>query len=334
MGILIDGVWHEPEPERKNNDGRFDRVESIFRSWVTPDGEPGPTGNGGFAAASGRYHLYISLSCPWAHRTLLIRNLKGLQDVVGVSISHEKTLENSWTFRTDGGIHSDPVNGAEYMHQVYTSAEANYSGRVTVPVLWDRQESTIVNNESSEIIRMFNSAFDRLDNPDIRRDLDLYPEDLRAEIDAVNDDIYENVNNGVYRTGFSRSQEAYDDAVVRVFATLDRMEERLAGQRYLVGDRVTEADWRFFTTLVRFDLVYYAHFKCNLRRLAEYPNLQNYVTELYQMPGVAETVSFEQIKENYYGSQRRVNPTGIVPLGPHVDFTVPHDRDRFAIAAE
>ncbi len=332
MGLLIDGVWHQKEPEKTEKSGQFNRVNSSFRHWVTPNGDPGPSGNGGFRAAAGRYHLYISLACPWAHRALIMRKLKGLENIIGLSVTHWHSVDHGWTFHEAPGVIGDPVNDAEFVHQIYSAADSRYTGRVTVPVLWDNEQATIVNNESSEIIRMFNSAFDGLNDPEIRSDTDFYPEDLRGEIDAVNELIYETVNNGVYRTGFAKSQSAYEDGVTALFKTLGEMEDRLDRSRYLVGDRLTEADWRFFTTLVRFDLAYYGHFKCNLARIADFPNLQNYLLELYQMPGIAETVDLQHIKHHYYGSQVSVNPTGIVPVGPRVEFTDSHNRSRLGIS--
>lgn len=324
MGALVEGIWQD-QPHNIVG-GRFLRRESQFRSWVTADGAPGPSGEGGFRAAPGRYHLYVSLSCPWAHRTFIFRKLKGLEGIVSASVSNWDNLAEGWTFAPGPGVIPDSVNGARYLHEVYTKAQRTYTGRVTVPVLWDRERAAIVNNESSEIIRMFNSAFDGVG----AAPGDYYPVELRPEIDAVNKRVYETLNNGVYRCGFATSQEAYDEAVVPLFETLDWMEERLAKRRYLCGDRLTEADWRAFTTLVRFDPVYYSHFKCNLRRLTDYPNLWAYTRDLYQHPGVAETVDFDHIKRHYYGSQRRVNPTGIVPRGPILDFRAPHGRDHRA----
>jgi len=320
MGLLVDGVWHDQWYDTKSSGGRFVRRDSAFRSWVTPDGAPGPTGDGGFKAEAGRHHLYVSYACPWASRALILRTLKKLEDAISVTVAGPDMLEQGWVI-PDG---ADPVNGARYMHQVYTRARPDHSGRVTVPALWDKETGTIVNNESSEIIRMFNSGFDAFGDVDV----DFYPEDLRAEIDAINAVVYDRVNNGVYKAGFATSQEAYDEAVDVLFETLDDLDGRLAGQRYLTGARITEADWRLFTTLVRFDPVYYGHFKCNKRHLWDYANLWNYTRELYQVPGVAETVNMDHIRRHYYGSQRTINPTGIVPKGPDVDFTQPHDRSR------
>jgi putative glutathione S-transferase len=325
LGALVDGVWQDDLPHNIVG-GRFVRRESQFRNWVTADGAPGPSGEGGFRAAPGRYHLYVSLSCPWAHRTFILRKLKGLEGLVSASTAGWDNRAEGWSFVPGPGVIPDTVNGVRLLHEVYTKAKSAYTGRVTVPVLWDRERRTIVNNESSEIIRMFNAAFDGVG----AAPGDYYPSELRAEIDAVNARVYETLNNGVYRCGFATSQQAYDEAVGPLFATLDWMEERLARHRYLCGNRLTEADWRAFTTLVRFDLVYYSHFKCNVRRIADYPNLSAYARDLYQHPGVAETVDLDQIKRHYYGAQRRVNPTGIVPRGPTLDFRAAHGRERFA----
>ena len=328
MGLLVDGVWHDRWYETKSSGGRFQRQASAFRHWVTPDGSAGPSGEGGFQAEPGRYHLYVSLACPWAHRTLIFRRLKGLEAAISVSVVHWHMGEQGWAFREGPGTLSDPIHGAGHLHEVYTQAMADYTGRVTVPVLWDRQRGTIVSNESAEIIRMFNTAFDAWGDSS----LDFYPEDLHAEIDAVNARVYETVNNGVYRAGFATSQEAHEEAVTALFETLDWLEQRLSERRYLLGDRLTEADWRLFTTLLRFDPVYVGHFKCNLRRLVDYPNLWAYTRDLYQVPGVAETVNLEHIKRHYYGSHKTVNPTGIVPLGPAIDFTTAHGRERLIAA--
>ncbi len=323
MGLLIDGVWHDRWYDTKSTGGRFVRTETQFRNWITPDGAPGPTGEGGFKAEPGRYHLYVSLACPWANRTLILRALKGLEGMIGVSVTHWLMAENGWTFAPGEGVVPDTVNRVSYLHQVYTRASPTYSGRATVPVLWDIERATIVNNESSEIIRMLNSAFDGVG----AKPGDYYPEPLRAEIDAVNARVYATVNNGVYKAGFATTQEAYEAAVVPLFETLDWLEERLSGRRFLMGPPMdpgpTEADWRLFTTLIRFDPVYVGHFKCNIRRLIDYPALFAYTRDLYQWPGVRETVSFTHIKRHYYQSHTRLNPSGIVPVGPEVDFNAP-----------
>jgi len=322
MGLLVDGVWHDQWHDTGATGGRFVRRESQFRSWVTPDGGPGPTGEGGFRAERGRYHLYVSLACPWAHRTIIFRKLKGLEDSIGMSVVHWLSREHGWTFDPAPGVIPDTVNGARYFHEIYAKASPGYTGRVTVPVLWDKARNTIVSNESSEIIRMLNSAFDGVG----AASGDYYPAALRGEIDAVNERVYATVNNGVYRCGFAASQAAYDEAVGPLFETLDWLEVRLANERYLCGARVTEADWRLFTTLVRFDPVYHGHFKCNVRRLVDYRNLWAYTRDLYQHPGIASTVDFEHIKRHYYESHLRVNPSGIVPRGPILDFGAPHRR--------
>jgi len=323
MGLLVNGAWQEDISRTK--DGHFIRPSTSFRNFVTADGSAGPTGEGGFPAEAGRYHLYISLACPWAHRTLIFRNLKKLEHAISVSVAEPLYGKTGWEFGTARGGTRDEVNGKTALAEIYLLADPHYTGRVSVPALWDKKRRTIVNNESSEIIRMLNSAFDAFTN--VRTDY--YPAALRAEIDRVNDIVYTNVNNGVYRAGFATSQGAYEDAARAVFAAFDQLEEVLSRQRYLAGAEITEADWRLFPTLVRFDTVYYSHFKCNLRRVADYPNLGNYLRDLYQVPGIAETVSIDHIKRHYYGSQRQVNPTGIVPIGPLIDFTAPHDRDRF-----
>jgi len=326
MGLLVDGVWQDEQHIARTSDGRFVRPTTRFRNWVTEDGSPGPTGEGGFAAARGRYHLYVALPCPWAHRTVIMRMLKGLEDVVSMSVLEPLYGPHGWRFGTSPGTVPDSVNGASELAEIYLRADPRYTGRVSVPALWDKERRTIVNNESAEIIRMLNGAFGRFTN--VRTDY--YPPALREEIDRVNALVYENVNNGVYRAGFATSQEAYEEAFRAVFRVLDELERRLSGQRYLVGSDITEADWRLFTTLVRFDAVYYSHFKCNLRRIIDYPNLSNYLRDLYQQAGVAATVNMDHIKRHYYGSQRHVNPSGIVPLGPQLDFLAPHDRNRFA----
>ncbi len=329
MGRLVDGVWQDVWYDTKKTGGKFERAQSRFRDWVTADGAPAPGRQLGFKAEPGRYHLYVSLACPWASRTLILRKLKKLEDVIALSVVHHFMGENGWTFLKEDGATGDPLYGLDYLHQLYTRADPSYSGRVTVPVLWDKKEETIVSNESAEIIRMFNSAFDEWGDSSV----DFYPERLRPEIDAINERVYSAVNNGVYRAGFATSQEAYEEAFGDVFSGLDELEERLARQRYLVGNVLTEADWRLFTTLVRFDAVYYSHFKCNLRRISDYPNLSNYLRDLYQVPGVADTVNMDHIKKHYYGSHRSINPTGIVPVGPELDLNAPHDRDRMKRAA-
>ncbi|MDH3476045.1 MAG: glutathione S-transferase family protein [Rhodospirillales bacterium] len=322
MGLLVEGVWHDRWYDTKASGGRFRRQDSRFRDRVSADRSTR------FEAAPGRYHLYVSLACPWAHRTLILRKLKGLEEVVSVSVVHWHMGANGWEFREAPGATGDTVNGADYLHQVYTKADPHYSGRVTVPVLWDRETGAIVSNESSEIVRMLNREFDAWARPAP----DYYPAELHDAIDEVNETVYRNVNNGVYKAGFATRQEAYEEAYDALFDTLDRLEARLARQRYLVGARLTEADWRLFTTLLRFDPVYVGHFKCNKRRLVDYPNLWAYTRELYQVPGVAETVDLHHIKQHYYGSHRTINPTGVVPRGPEIDFAQPHGRERLDAA--
>jgi putative glutathione S-transferase len=322
MGELIDGVWHDtPAGSSRDRSGRFQRRTTTFRDWISRDG------SSGFPAAAGRYHIFAAHACPWAHRTVIFRRLKRLEEVISLSYVKPLMLANGWELYED---QPQPVDGARYLHQVYTSARPDYTGRASVPVLWDRQRGTIVSNESAEIIRMLNEAF--ADFTDDRTDY--YPADLRAEIDKVNDRVYETVNNGVYRAGFATSQAAYDEAVAELFDTLDWLEARLARRRYLVGERLTEADWRLFTTLVRFDWVYHTHFKCNRRKIAEYPSLGNFLRELYQVPGIADTVDMARIKQHYYGSHAGVNPTGIVAVGPDPAWLeAPHDRARLPAAA-
>ena len=323
MGLLIEGSWHDQWYDTAA-DGRFKREEAQRRNWITADGSPGPSGEGGFKAQAGRYHLYVSLACPWAHRTLILRQLKGLQDLVDVSVVSWLMLDDGWTFDPAHGSTGDALDGLDFLHQRYTADDARYSGRVTVPLLWDKQQQRIVSNESAEIIRMFNSAFDGLTG----NSLDFYPEALRGEIDALNQRIYPAVNNGVYRAGFATTQAAYEEAFAELFAALDWLDAHLGEQRYLAGQYLSEADWRLFTTLIRFDAVYYGHFKCNLRRIEDYPHLSNWLRELYQWPGVAATVDFEHIKGHYYASHRTINPTGIVPKGPALDLSRGHDRAR------
>ena len=322
MAKLIDGVWtDEAAAALTDGDGRFQRVDSVLRNWVTADGAPGPTGEGGFKAASGRYHLYVAINCPWAHRTWIMRKLKGLEDVVSMSIVRPGRTDQGWVFDTKGRF-ADTLLAKDTLHAVYTAGDPQYTGRVTVPALWDKERAVIVSNESAEIIRMFNAAFAAF--TDVTTDY--YPADRRAEIDAVNERVYATVNNGVYRAGFARTQAAYDEAVDALFETLDWLEARLATTRYLVGDTATEADWRLFPTLARFDVAYYGAFKCSLRRLMDYPNLWAYARELYQTPGIAETVDLDVYKRGYYSQSALRNPLGIVPVGPLVDFTEPHGR--------
>ncbi|QUS37032.1 glutathione S-transferase family protein [Falsirhodobacter algicola] len=312
MGQLIDGTWQTDGLISKETDGRFKRAQSRFRSWITPDGAPGPSGEGGFPAEAGRYHLYVSLACPWAHRTLIMRRLKGLEGMIDLSVTHWLMGDEGWTFEPGPCVTGDPIHGASRLHQIYTAADPSYTGRVTVPVLWDKTRGTIVSNESAEIIRMFNSAFDGLG----ATEADFYPAPLRDEIDALNDRIYPTLNNGVYRAGFATTQDAYDEAVAGVFDTLLWLEDRLADRRWLTGPTLTEADIRLVTTLVRFDPVYHGHFKCNLHRLSDLPNLSRFLREFEALPGVAETINIDHIKRHYYQSQRQINPTGIVPAGP------------------
>ena len=318
MGLLVDGIWKDQWYDTKSSNGRFVRKASSFRDEITADG------SSGFKAEPDRYHLYVSNACPWAHRTLIFRKLKRLEDMITVSVVNPYMAENGWTFAPGPGVVADPLHQADFLHQVYTKARPDYTGRVTVPVLWDKKTGTIVSNESSEIIRMFNSAFDGIG----AADGDFYPEGLRGDIDEINAFVYDRINNGVYKAGFATTQEAYEEAVTALFGALDDLEQRLSQQRYLVGSRLTEADWRLFTTLLRFDPVYVGHFKCNIRRLIDYPNLWAYTRELYQVPGVAETVNMDHIKEHYYQSHKTINPTGVVPQGPILDFNEPHGRDR------
>jgi putative glutathione S-transferase len=316
---MIDGIWTDDSHVPRTNAGRFQRAETSFHNWIRADGSTP------FTPDAGRYHLYISLACPWAHRTLIFRKLKGLEDAISLSVVDPFMGELGWAFGDGPGNLPDTVNNASHLHEVYAAADTRYTGRVSVPVLWDKEQATIVNNESSEIIRMFNREFANLSN----NDHDFYPDDLRVEIDAINEVIYQTVNNGVYRSGFASSQEAYEEAVDAIFVTLDDLEQRLGTQRYLVGDRITEADWRLFPTLIRFDVVYVGHFKCNIRRIVDYPNLWNYLRDLYQTPGIADTVDISHIKGHYYGSHESINPLRIVPVGPVIDFDEPHDRARF-----
>ncbi len=330
MGLLVDGVWHDQGYDTAKTGGKFVRSTSAFRDWVTQDGSPGPSGEGGFKAESGRYHLYVALACPWAHRTLIFRKLKKLEPHIDVSVVHPDMLSDGWTFQDDfPGATSDTLMGKPFLRDVYLEADPKCSGRVTVPVLWDKERGTIVSNESAEIIRMFNTAFDGITgNTD-----DYWPAQLRLAIEPVNERIYDTLNNGVYKSGFATAQQAYEDAVLPLFETLDWLETRLASRRYLMGNKLTEADWRLFTTLVRFDPVYFGHFKCNIRRLCDYPNLWGYTRDLYQVDGVAETVDFAHIKRHYHYSHESINPHRIVPVGPDLDFSAPHGRGAPPVAA-
>jgi len=329
MGLLQNGVWHDKWYDTKSSGGSFKRQAAQFRNWVTADGSPGPSGTGGFEAESGRYHLYVSHACPWANRTMIFRALKGLQDHIGVSVVHPDMLGEGWTFATDfPGTTGDPLFGSQFLREIYTRTDPQITTRVTVPVLWDKQTGRIVSNESSEIIRMFNSAFDGITGDG----QDFYPQDLRPQIDAINTWVYSDINNGVYKSGFATTQAAYDAAVTTLFDALDRVEAILAENRYLTGDRVTEADWRLFTTLARFDLVYHLHFKCNRRRIVDYPNLWAYTRELYQWPGVADTVHFDHIVRHYHYSHDSINPHRIIPINPVIDWTAPHGREALQAA--
>ena len=322
MGLLVEGKWQNKWYDTKSSGGRFERKAPSFRNWVTKEGSAGPSGIGGFKAEPNRYHLYVSLACPWAHRTIIYRKLKGLEGMISMSVVNAFMGDKGWTFAPGEGVVADSILNATNVHEIYTVAQADYTGRVTVPILWDKKTNTIVSNESSEIIRMFNAAFDEVG----ALPGDFSPPELLAEIDELNEFIYPTINNGVYRAGFATTQEAYEEAVVKVFNALDTLEIRLASRRYLTGDTITEADWRLFTTLVRFDAVYVGHFKCNLRRIVDYPNLWGYLRDLYQVPGIADTVAMDYIKAHYYGSHETINPTRIIPVGPDIDFNTPHGR--------
>ncbi len=322
MGLLVDGKWQDQWYATEESKGKFVRSAAQFRNWVTVDGSVGPSGRSGFKAETGRYHLYVSYACPWANRTLIFRKLKGLEKIISLSVVHWHMEEEGWSFKEDEGVIVDPIINAKYLRELYLKANNVYSGRVTVPILWDKKTNTIVSNESSEIIRMFNCAFDEIG----AIEGDYYPEKIREEIDDLNERIYDTINNGVYKAGFATTQQAYEDAVIPLFNTLDWLDDRLKSQRYLTGNQITEADWRLFTTLIRFDTVYVGHFKCNLKRLVDYPNLWGYTRDLYQQPGVDETVNMHHIKQHYYGSHTTVNPTGIVPLGPEIDLYKSHNR--------
>jgi putative glutathione S-transferase len=324
MGLLIDGEWRDKWYDTESTGGKFERSTSKFRNWVTADGSAGPSGKSGFQAQSGRYHLYVSYACPWAHRALIFRALKDLTDHISVSVVHPDMMEDGWTFATDfEGATGDTLFGSDFLRDIYIKADPNFTGRVTVPVLWDKAQNTIVSNESAEIIRMFNSAFNEITgNTD-----DYWPTDLREQIADINERVYETVNNGVYKAGFATSQDAYDDAVHPLFDSLAWLESILENNRFLAGNKLTEADWRLFTTLARFDLVYHTHFKCNHKRLTDYPNLWAYTRQLYQHADIAETVHFDHIVRHYHFSQTTVNPHQIIPINPTVDFTAPHGRD-------
>ncbi|OXL28870.1 glutathione S-transferase family protein [Psychrobacter sp. DAB_AL32B] len=324
MGLLVDGQWQDKWYDTESSGGRFEREDAGFRNWVTADGRAGPSGHGGFKAEADRYHLYVSLACPWAHRTMIYRKLKGLEDIISISVVHPFMGDKGWTFAEGAGVIADPIVNASYLYEVYTAAKSDYTGRVTVPILWDKKTNSIVSNESSEIIRMFNSAFDKVG----AAVGGFLPAESIAEIDAINAFVYDAVNNGVYKAGFATTEAAYKEAVVKLFDALDTLEARLADQRYLIDSTITEADWRLFTTLVRFDAVYVGHFKCNIRRIVDYPNLWGYLRDLYQVPVVKDTINMDHIKAHYYISHANINPTRIVPVGPVIDFNEPHDRKR------
>ncbi len=325
MGLLVNGEWKDKWYDTKANNGEFKREAAQLRNWVTANGDPGISGEGGFAAESGRYHLYVSLACPWAHRTLIFRKLKDLESHISVSVVSPDMLDQGWRFNHDVDTVStkDTLNNVNFMHQVYTAHKKDYSGRVTVPVLWDKRQKRIVSNESSEIIRMFNTAFNHITG----NTLDFYPTELHEPINEMNQQVYHTINNGVYRCGFATKQSAYEESYNALFESLEKIEERLSTTRYLCGDQITEADWRLFTTLIRFDSVYHGHFKCNKQRIEDYANISNYLRQLFQTPGVAETVNFYHIKRHYYASHTMINPTGIVPVGPALDYTRPHNRE-------
>ncbi len=316
MGFLIHGEWHDKWRDSEAKDGSFVRPDAKIRNWITATGEPGPSGDGGFKAEANRYHLYIANSCPWAHRAVIFRHLKGLEDIISVSVVNAISGADGWTFEAGHGVVPDPEIGAAFLYEIYQRSDSTYTGQVTVPTLWDKAQKKLVSNESGEIIRMFNSAFDDIG----ATEGDYYPEELRAEIDAVNELVYGAVNNGVYRVGFAISQQAYEEAYGNLFAALDQLEERLARQTFLVGEQLTEADWRLFTTLVRFDYVYYGAFRCNKRRIVDYPHLWRFVRQLYAMPGIADTTDVWSIKAHYYASGKLLKQTQIVPLGPEIDF--------------
>ncbi len=323
MGQLVNGDWTDEWYDTTKSGGAFKRSVAEFRNWVTPNGAPGPTGEDGFEAESGRYHLYVSYACPWAHRTLIFRALKGLEDHISVSVVHPDMLQDGWSFSSDfSGATGDTLYDLPFARDIYLRADPQVSGRVTVPILWDKTQETIVSNESSEIIRMFNSAFNSI----TENYLDFWPQVLRGAIEPVNMRIYDTLNNGVYKCGFATTQSAYDAAVGPLFDTLDWLEARLSKGQFVMGDLLTEADWRLFTTLVRFDAVYHGHFKCNRRRITDYPHLWDYTRALYQVPGVAATVRMDHITRHYHYSHDTINPNRIVPIGPDLDFEAPHGR--------
>ena len=325
MGLLIDGIWQDRWYDTKASGGSFEREAAQLRNWVTVDGSAGPSGNEGFKAESGRYHLYVSLACPWAHRTLIFRKLKKLEQHISVSVVSPDMLDQGWSFNKNEGSSGDHLFGFSHLHQLYSKNKADYTGRVTVPVLWDKQRHCIVSNESSEIIRMFNSAFNKITG-DVQ---DFFPSAERLAIEQMNELIYQNINNGVYRCGFATSQSAYEEAYHKLFYTLDHIDAILGNFRYLIGPMLTEADWRLFTTLIRFDSVYHGHFKCNRQRLEDYPNISQYIRELFQWQGISETVDFHHIKRHYYFSHDMINPTRVVPIGPDINYASAHDRNKF-----
>lgn len=326
MSLIVSGELRKDWLETQQKDGAYIRKDSQFRNWITANGSAGPTGKGGYVAEPNRYHLYVSYACPWAHRTLIFRHLKGLENIISVSVVHPDMDDDGWRFAEFPDATPDHLNDFDFLHQTYILADPNYSGIVTVPVLWDKQQKTIVNNESSEIIRMFNSAF----NDFTENKYDYYPESLRIEIDEINELVYNNINNGVYRCGFAKTQKAYERAFDKLFTSLDQIEDRLSTRRYLTGSQITEADWRLLPTLLRFDPVYVGHFKCNLRRIADYPNMSNYLRDLYQQPGIADSFNLNHIKRHYYRSHTSINPTRIIPKGPKLNYDAPHNRDRLS----
>jgi putative glutathione S-transferase len=323
MGVLVDGKWLDDEKDRYHGkNGQFKRPDSPVRHWVTPDGAAGPSGDAGFKAEAGRYHLYVAINCPWAHRTIIYRKLKNLENVISMSFAKPVRGAEGWFFENDSEENKEPLFGKTYLHEVYTQSHSDYTGRVSVPMLWDKKQGCMVSNESSEIIRMLNTAFNEFTNDTT----DYYPEELREEIDAINDVVYKNINNGVYKTGYARTQEAYEESVVPLFDALNMLDDRLSSQRYLVSDRLTEADWRLFPTLIRFDAAYVGALKCNVRQIKEYPHLSSHTRELFQVPGIADTVNNDAYKEGYYHKNKDRNPFGIVPIGPGIDFDAPHER--------